>query len=432
MKITGLETLVFAVDDVAGAARYLADYGLDEVQLSAAGGRYEALDGTSIVIVRQDDASLPPPPSPGCRLRKTTMGVVAAADLDPIEAELRRDREVRRRADGAIESVDDAGFAIGFQVAETAAIRRSPEKSPTRRAALMFRPVNHLGSIGPTAAIRPRSLSHVVYFVPDVLKAEAFYVNRLGFRCTDRFAKRRPVPAAGATLDHHTHFLIGAPPHMHGVEHFTFHFGGPTEMITNGYRFVAKGYQAFWGPGRHILGSNWFWYFNSPFACHIEMDADMDLHDTSWTPRTSRWAPTTRRPSCSNSARNGRRGRARRRTAPMPEPRRQRFAGPTRSPKAPRAASISMARARMRSVLVRVAAKAIRLAQRLPAYRRRAYGLAARRLSQRRRRPNRLPRPRRRISGRHRPLRARTLRRRRADAGADIDEDAGALYALVD
>ena len=153
-----------------------------------------------------------------------------------------------------------------------------------RRAARCFgRSIIRLAR--PDAAIRPRSLSHVVYFVPDVLKAEAFYVNRLGFRCTDRFSGAGPFLQPAGTLDHHTHFLIGAPPQMHGVEHFTFHFGGPTEMITNGYRFLDKGYQAFWGPGRHILGSNWFWYFNSPFACHIEMDADMDLHDASWTPR---------------------------------------------------------------------------------------------------------------------------------------------------
>ena len=96
--------------------------------------------------------------------------------------------------------------------------------------------------------------------------------------------QRGPFLQPGGSLDHHSHFLIGAPPFMHGVERFTFHFSGPTEMMTNGYRFVEKGYQAFWD-GNHILGSNWFWYFNSPFACHMEMIADMDLHDASWTPR---------------------------------------------------------------------------------------------------------------------------------------------------
>jgi catechol 2,3-dioxygenase-like lactoylglutathione lyase family enzyme len=284
MKITGLETLVFGVDDVAGAARYLTDYGLTPVNATEAGGRFEALDGTAVVIAHRDDPQLPRPPARGCRLRKTVMGVADPSVLDAIDAELRRDREVRRLSNGAIESVDDSGFTIGFQVSTRRAFTLAGEIS-NAPGGVFFRPVNHLGALGPDAVIQPRSLSHIVYFVPDALKAEAFYVNRLGFRCTDRFAGVGPFLQPAGSLDHHTHFLIGAPPFMHGVEHFTFHFGGPTEMITNGYRFIEKGYQAFWGPGRHILGSNWFWYFNSPFACHMEMDADMDLHDATWTPR---------------------------------------------------------------------------------------------------------------------------------------------------
>jgi hypothetical protein len=33
------------------------------------------------------------------------------------------------------------------------------------------------------------------------------------------------------------------------------------------------------------LERHWFWYFNSPFGCHVEFDADMDLHDESWIAR---------------------------------------------------------------------------------------------------------------------------------------------------
>ena len=104
MKILGLETLVFGVDDVASAARFLTDYGLTPVDVSAAGGRFEAIDGTAVVIAHQGDPQLPAPPAPGCRLRKTVMGVVDAATLSAIEAELRRDREVRRLPNGSIES----------------------------------------------------------------------------------------------------------------------------------------------------------------------------------------------------------------------------------------------------------------------------------------------------------------------------------------
>src|SRR5690606_30280393 len=64
-----------------------------------------------------------------------------------------------------------------------------------------------------------------------------------------------------------------------------FHMGGPTELLLAGTRFVEKGYQSFWGPGRHRFGSNWFWYFNSPLGCHVEYDADMDRHDEHWSAR---------------------------------------------------------------------------------------------------------------------------------------------------
>jgi len=253
MNIIGLDALVFGVDDIGAAAQYLRDYGL----IDAGGGRFEALDGTAVLIAPENDASLPKAPTPGCRLRKTLMGVADAAAIEAIASELSKDREVRHLSDGSIESVDDDGFVIGFQVtvrrplALVGEISNAPG-SPIQRA------VNSNGVDANAPQIRPRGLSHVVYFVADAVKAEAFYVERLGFRCTDRFVGVGPFLQPSGTLDHHTHFFIGAPAFMTGVEHFTFHFGGPTEVMQNGSRFVEKGYQAFWGPGRHELGSNWF------------------------------------------------------------------------------------------------------------------------------------------------------------------------------
>ena len=46
MNIIGPDALVFGVDDVAACAQYLTDYGLRPVD----NGRFEALDGTAIVI----------------------------------------------------------------------------------------------------------------------------------------------------------------------------------------------------------------------------------------------------------------------------------------------------------------------------------------------------------------------------------------------
>lgn len=283
MNIIGPDALVFGVDDLAACSRYLIDYGLQPVNVTADGGRFEALDGTAIVLTRRDDPALPPGLGTASQLRKTVYGVADAATLEAIAAELGRDREVRRLPDGSLETQDDMGFALGFQLS----VRRPialPAETVNAPGASTQRAPNQVAASDDTP-IRPRTLSHVVYFVPDVARAEAFYVQRLGFRCTDRFTGVGPFLRPAGTLDHHTLFMIQTPPFMKGVEHFTFHLGGPSELMQAGTRFVNQGYQSFWGPGRHRFGSNWFWYFNSPLGCHVEYDADMDLHDDQWQAR---------------------------------------------------------------------------------------------------------------------------------------------------
>ncbi|MBQ0945470.1 VOC family protein [Ideonella sp. 4Y16] len=283
MQIIGPDALVFGVDDVAACAQFLTDYGLTPVGLTEAGGRFEAEDGTAVVIARADDPALPPPMGTASLLRKTVYGVKDAATLAAIANELGRDREVRQLPDGSIEAADDMGFVLGFQLT----VRR-PLQVAGEAANAPGQPARGLNAVAVAEDMphRPLTLSHVVYFVPDEPRAAAFYTQRLGFRCTDRLEGAGPFLRPAGTDDHHTLFLIQTPPFMKGVEHFTFHMSGPTAVLQSGYRLVAKGYQSFWGPGRHKMGSNWFWYFNSPLATHVEYDADMDRHDDAWTARS--------------------------------------------------------------------------------------------------------------------------------------------------
>jgi catechol 2,3-dioxygenase-like lactoylglutathione lyase family enzyme len=282
MKIIGPDYLVFGVDNVDACVQYLTDYGLKPGKLDEGGGYLEALDGTGIEIRHRDDPRLPKAMETANTLRETVYGVADEATLQAIEAELSKDRTVVRGEDGVLRVVDDMGFALGFRIT----LRRPlamPGEISNAPGAELGRAINSLGASDDMPAL-PRSLSHVVYFVPDHAKAEAFY-TRLGFVCTDRFVDTGPFLRPAGTQDHHTLFLIQTPPFMKGIEHFTFHMGGPTEVMIAGTRFVEKGYESFWGPGRHQLGSNWFWYFNSPMGCHVEYDADMDLHDERWTAR---------------------------------------------------------------------------------------------------------------------------------------------------
>ncbi|MDP9607205.1 UNVERIFIED_ORG: catechol 2,3-dioxygenase-like lactoylglutathione lyase family enzyme [Variovorax paradoxus] len=282
MNIIGPDELVFGVADVDAAERFLADYGL----LPRTHGRFEALDGTAVVIKAADDPSLPRKTLDTANmLRKTVYGVADEDTLRTIAEELRRDREVKQLPDGSLECIDDVGFLLGFKVS-----RRRPVDLQAERVNApgdLNRPINTPASpsSGEGEPPRPRTLSHVVYFVPDVERAEAFYRQRLGFRVSDRFIGMGPFLRPAGTIEHHTLFLIKTPPHMQGCEHFTFHMGGPGELLTAGWNLANKGYQSHWGPGRHRFGSNWFWYFNSPLGCHVEYDADMDLHDDQWVPR---------------------------------------------------------------------------------------------------------------------------------------------------
>lgn len=279
MNIIGPDLLIFGVDNLDDCKQFVTDYGLEEKD----GNRFESLDGTGIQIVSKDDPSLPPPLHTGSALRKTIYGVADQAALDAIESELSKDREVKKLDDGSLEAQDDLGFVLGFQVTVRKSLSLDVETinapgAPSQRA------VNAIGVVD-GATPKPRSLSHIVYFVPDFAKAEAFYSERLGFVTTDRFQNVGPFMRPAGTDDHHTLFFIQTPPHMQGIEHFTFHMGGPTEVMQAGTNMVNKGYQSFWGPGRHLFGSNWFWYFKSPFGCNMEFDADMDLHDDSWVAR---------------------------------------------------------------------------------------------------------------------------------------------------
>jgi naringenin degradation protein FdeC len=287
MNIIGPDELVFGVEDLDACARYLRDYGLAPVPGGGKAARFEALDGTAVVLSSVSDSALPPPTSAKSFLRETVYGVGDDASIEAIAAELGKDREVTRAADGSIGCFDDMGFALRFRRTRRRPYTAAPDLTNAPGAPPQ-RPPNQIGA-RQDMVVAPRTLSHLVLFVPDATKAERFYA-RLGFRTTDRFTDVGPFMRPAGSLEHHTLFMIETPPFLKGLEHFTFHVGSVTELMLAGARFEAKGHETFWGPGRHVFGSNWFWYFNSPLGCHVEYDADMDLHDDTWVPRE---APST-------------------------------------------------------------------------------------------------------------------------------------------
>lgn len=277
MRILGPDELIFGVDDIAACKTFLLDYGLDD----NGEDRFAALDNTAITLRAKDDPSLPAPLPTATMLRQTIWGVEDQKALDEIEAELSKDREVAKAEDGTLSCKDDLNFEIAFRITKRVELNLPAEMINSPGAAPGRGP-NVVGA-NEDAEAKPRTLSHIVYFVPDLEAMTRFYVDRLGFVITDQFTNTGPFLRPQANDDHHVLFMIQTPEYMQGLEHLAFHMQGPTELMLAGSRMVKKGYESFWGPGRHKFGSNWFWYFNSPLGTHMEFDADMDKHDGDWT-----------------------------------------------------------------------------------------------------------------------------------------------------
>ncbi len=211
MNIIGPDELVFGVEDLQTAARYLRDYGLSPAASVEGGTRLEALDGTGVVLKSASDKSLPPPTSAKSLLRETIYGVATmrrSRALPPSCGRIARFREaptVRSRASmiWALRCV--SGARSGGPTPQLPDLTNAPGAAPQR-------PPNQIGARQDMAAV-PRTLSHIVLFVPDTAKAEAFYA-RLGFRTTDRFTGVGPFmrPARLARSSHALHDPDAAVP----------------------------------------------------------------------------------------------------------------------------------------------------------------------------------------------------------------------------
>lgn len=283
MNIVGVDYLVFGAEDISATEKFARDFGLVEGPSVGFGKAFVALDGTGIVIADKEDPALPAALESGSQLRKTIWGVKDKEGLEAVAHELGKDREVHRLEDGSIEAVDDMGLVIGFQLTVRKELNMPGEEINVPGS--FNRKPNQLGVDLAAKPPQPRALGHYACFVPDSEKQEELYVKRLGFRVSDRMTGGGAFLRAPGTMEHHSVFFIKTPPQMKGIEHMAFHFGGPQEVFMGGKLFQDKGYESFWGPGRHIPGSNWFWYFSSPLGCRFEFDADIDLLDETWEPR---------------------------------------------------------------------------------------------------------------------------------------------------
>lgn len=280
MNIRGIDQVVLGVDDMPAAQQFLRDLGLTEKVTGSHGATFAALDGSNLVLRGEHDDALPTAVGAATNAREIVWGVESAEELQTIGAELSKDREVALGADGILRSRDATGYAISFQ----ATTRHGYDARPVFLNVAGLAPARTNRRIDFEAPHRPRSIGHIVLFVPDLDAARDFYIERLGFRVTDSYRKQACFLRAQGSNDHHNLFLLQKKDIPGGLHHIEFHVGDFNEVMMGGRRLTEKGWQTYVGPGRHVLGSNYFWYFKTPCGGAVELACDMDYVTDEWQP----------------------------------------------------------------------------------------------------------------------------------------------------
>ncbi|OTG90890.1 VOC family protein [Acinetobacter sp. ANC 3813] len=277
--IKGLDCLRFGVENLQDALRFANDWGLKQVQaIQDNSYLFETTDGSQVEIF-QADASNPlrtpiGSPSGMCEM---VWGVADQADLDAIAAELRTDREVTIDADGTVHSQDDLGIRLAFRLAQRSYIPFNDTQfnSPSQPKRVNSRAPRY-------EKAQPYEISHLAIGVDNAGDAVKFYLNRLGFRVSDRYADRGVFIRCSAEGNHHHLFFMNGKQPGTRFNHLAFKVRDIHEVIFGGQHIDSQGWTTFAGPGRHRVSSACFWYFLTPFGGAWEYAADEDIVTEDW------------------------------------------------------------------------------------------------------------------------------------------------------
>ncbi|RZN31446.1 VOC family protein [Bradyrhizobium sp. Leo121] len=285
MAITGIESLVYGVNDVDECVRFFEDFGLVLKERDNASALFELNEGSKVQIRSIDDPALPETVLRDTGVRETIWGVDTVENLEELVRGLETDRKVRRDPDGTVHFHTDCGLALGLRVYNKKKVVYGPD------------PINAPGhpsrlnnSRKWKTRARPKVITHVVFAVEDFVKTYRFFEERLNFRLSEYQLTFGIYMRCDGANDHHNLFLLdmhkaGAPgyPVFH---HANFGVEDIDEIGVGTNYMARKGWTpGMLGHGRHRIASALFSYFKSPTGGEAEYGSDSDYLDDNYVPR---------------------------------------------------------------------------------------------------------------------------------------------------
>lgn len=123
--------------------------------------------------------------------------------------------------------------------------------------------------------VQPTRLSHIMLFCTDVQRSVAFYRDALGLRLSDRSGDNVAFMHGPHGSDHH--LMAFARSAGAGLHHLSWDVPTIEEVGLGAMQMAERGFVKGWGVGRHVLGSNYFFYVADPWGSFSEYSAYMDF-----------------------------------------------------------------------------------------------------------------------------------------------------------
>lgn len=130
--------------------------------------------------------------------------------------------------------------------------------------------------------VQPRRLSHALRFTPDVNRMVKFHADLYGIRLSDHSGDGIAFLHSVHGSDHH--LVAFAKSQGPGLHHLCWDVGSINEVGCGAEQMRGAGYERGWGVGRHVLGSNYFYYVRDPWNSYSEYSFDIDFvpHNLDW------------------------------------------------------------------------------------------------------------------------------------------------------
>jgi catechol 2,3-dioxygenase-like lactoylglutathione lyase family enzyme len=275
VHLTGIDAVVFGVEDMDAARQFLDDWGVEDRDSTADLLRYTTRDGCEVIARPIDDPALPAPMQAGPTLRQVVWGV---ADADSLAALRTRLGDAAREVDGLVCVTDPNGLTHGFRLRQRGAVVADPQDV---NGPGLARRVDRRSPIYDRAI--PITVGHVVLFVDNLDASLGFFRDTLGFVVSDSYPGHAAFLRCETPGPHHHAFILQRPGNP-GLNHVAFTVSNIHEVFGGGLAMSRKGHATDIGPGRHPISSAYFWYMKSPFGASFEYYADDDWCTEAWQP----------------------------------------------------------------------------------------------------------------------------------------------------